>query len=335
MAKKRQRVTLEDVAREAGVSSMTVSRVINNTGRIGSETRARVREVINRLDYRPSRAARALVTSRTYLIGVVVPDITNPYFAEIVQGVEHVAWEHDFSVLLTNTDENPRREEAVLSQLDESTVDGLIVVSSRLPDATLLPLLERHPALVTVNRDVPHQLASMVRNLHGMDHRPVVAIQHLIEGGRQRIGCLALKRSAIQISRERYIALLTAAGLEVSPDWYRLCPPNFEGGLAVMRELLAQCPELDSIVAGNDRVALGVLRAATEAGRRVPADLAIVGGDDTLLASQVTPALSTFNVPKFEIGAMAARLLLRQIGGDSEYHEYLYDETLIVRDSSP
>jgi LacI family transcriptional regulator len=161
MAKKR--VTLNDVAREAGVSAMTVSRVINNTGRISDATRARVRSVIDLLGYRPSRAARTLVTNQTFMIGVVVPDITNPYFAEIVQGIEEVAWEHDYSVLLANTGENPRREEAVLDQLDDSTVDGVIVCSSRLANDVLFPLLEKQQAVVSVNRRVPIPLASVVR----------------------------------------------------------------------------------------------------------------------------------------------------------------------------
>src|SRR5512145_2960524 len=143
MVKRQQRATLEDVAREAGVSTMTVSRVVNNTGRISEETRRHVHDVVMRLNYRPSRAARALVTRQTLMIAVVVPDVTNPYFAEIIKGAEDVAWEHGYGVLLANTNESQAREAAVLNQLEETTADGLIVVSSRLPENILLPLLER------------------------------------------------------------------------------------------------------------------------------------------------------------------------------------------------
>jgi len=330
----RKRVTLEDVAREAGVSPMTVSRVINNTGRISQATRDRVREIIIQLDYRPSRAARTLVTRKTYMIGLVLPDITNPYFAEIVQGVENVAWQRDYSVLLVNTDENTAREQAALSQIEETTVDGIVVCASRLPDDVLLPLIERHQHVVAVNRQVPHHLASVVRSRYAQGHRALRAAELLIEMGRQRIGYIRLARSAIAVEADEFVRAIEARGVPSSPDWCVTCAPNWRAGYEAGRALLSNHPELDALIGGNDLVALGAMRAAIELGRRIPGDLAVVGGDDILMASQVTPALTTFRSPKVEIGTTAAQLLFKRIDGDPNYYEHLYDETLVRRAST-
>jgi LacI family transcriptional regulator len=331
----KKRVTLDDVAREAGVSAMTVSRVINETGRISEATRIRVRLVIERLDYRPSRAARALVTHKTYMIGVIVPDITNPYFAEIVQGIEDVAWEHNYSVLLANTSETPRREEAVLDQLEDSTIDGVIVCSSRLTDEALFPLLEKQQAVVVVNRRVPKHLASVVRSRFELGDRAKRGAEHLIRTGRQRIGYLRLIRSAALPPLEDFTTFIQSMHIAVNPNWYLDCAPTWKAGYEACKQLLARNPELDGIVGGNDLVALGAMRAALEAGYHIPGDIAVVGGDDILLASQVTPSLTTFRSPKYEIGTSAAHMIFEQLGGDTAYREYLFGEDLIVRDSAP
>ncbi|WP_119070389.1 LacI family DNA-binding transcriptional regulator [Aggregatilinea lenta] len=335
MNQRRDRVTLHDVAREAGVSPMTVSRVINNTGRISDATREHVRAVIARLDYRPSRAARTLVTNQTLMIAVITPDITNPYFAEIVKGVEDLAWERGYSVLLANTNENQAREHAVLSQLEDSTVDGIIICSSRLPDDDLYALIEQHQAVVVVNRQVPKHLASVVKGRDALGVRALRAGRYLAETGHKRIGYLRLKRSQWAVEVEQFLDELGSFGLEANPDWCMQCLPTWEAGYAAAQTLLARHPELDAIVGGNDLVALGILRAAVEAGRHVPGDLAIVGGDDILLASLVTPPLTTFHVPKYEIGNRAADLLFKRMTGDLQYREHIYIETLIRRDSAP
>jgi len=313
---------------------MTVSRVGNNTGRISEQTRRHVREVINRMDYRPSRAARTLVTRQTMMIAVVVPDITNPYFAEILQGAEEVAWAHGYSVLLTNTNENPAREEAVLSQLEETTADGLIVCASRLPDDVLLPLIEKRRAGVLINREGQGQSASVVRSRYGFGYRAVRAARYLVGLGRRRIGYILLQRSGVQANLGLFLQTMNELGAETNPGWYRTSLPTWKSGYEAACGLLAEHPELDAVLGGNDLVALGTMRVAMEVGRRIPDDLALIGGDDILMAREVTPALTTFLVPKFELGAAATRLLLDQLGGDTRYQEYLYDEEMIVRAST-
>lgn len=334
MNSKRKRVTLEDVARQAGVSAMTVSRVINHTGRISPATRQHVSEVIDALGYRPSRAARTLVTTKTWMIGVIVPDITNPYFAEIVHGIEDTAWDAGYGVLLANTNESPTREATMLGQIDESAVDGVIAVSSRLANDELEAFLEPHRAVVTINREFP-ALGSCVRPRHGYGYRAYHAALYLARAGHQRIGYISLIRSLINMQVEDLIARVAEAGITIRREWCATCLPTWSAGYETGRHLLAEQPELTAIVAGNDLVALGVMRAAIEAGRRIPDDLALIGGDDILLASQVTPPLTTFSVPKYDIGANAARLLSKRMDGDLTYREYLFDEELIERGSAP
>lgn len=331
----KQRVTLDDVAREAGVSTMTVSRVVNNTGRISDTTRRHVQAIITRLGYRPSRAARALVTRKTALLGVIVPDITNPYFSKIVQGIEDVATEAEYSVLLVNTNETLAREEAALTQLDDSTIDGLILCSSRLSEETLLPLLERQRCVVSVTRRLPEHLASCVLPRHEFGYRAVEAFRYLVQHGHERIGLVYLKRHFITTYEEDFIAHLADVGIMCKEEWTIGCVPTWEAGYAASIELLTAQPHLTAIVAGNDLVALGTMRAAVELGRRIPDDLAVIGGDDILIAQQVTPPLTTFKAPRYEIGAMAARLLFQRMEGDMQYREYIYDEELVERGSAP
>ena len=335
MVKKTKRITLEDVAKEAGVSPMTVSRVMNNTGRISDETREYIRQVVDRMGYRPSRVARSLVTNKTFLIGLVVPDITNTFFSEIVHGVEDVAWEKGYSVLLANTNETPSREAAVLSQLQEAIVDGVIVCSSRLPDDDLIALISQYSAVVTINRPVPRHLASLVRIDPSAEPRWARAAHYLLERGRERIAYLCLQRSQIRGTLDEFLALFTEAGIDVNPDWYVSCIPTWESGYWHTHDLLTAYPEIDGIIGGNDLLALGALRAAKELGRSVPESLAITGADDILLAREIDPPLTTFTMPKRKIGVIAANLLFKRIEGNKEYEEIYYKEGLVIRQSTP
>jgi LacI family transcriptional regulator len=334
MAKRQQRVTLEDVAREAGVSPMTISRVINNKGRFSEATRRHVLEVAERLGYRPNRAARTLVTNKTMMVGFVVPDITNPYFAEIFQGIEDVFWESGYNVLVANTNESTTRERTILAQLDDGTVDGIIACASRLPDEHLLPLLEKFPAVVTITRPVPTHLASAVVSHYTIGERMLMGAKYLSDTGRRNIGCVRLSHSSIYLSDDEFMNEMAAQGTPIPTEWSVSCPPTWKAGYNLGRQLLQTYPELDGIAGGNDLVTLGVMRAALELGRRVPNDLGLIGADDILLASQVTPPLTTFRIDKYEIGSMAARLLLLRMEGDLTYREHLYQTELIVRGST-
>jgi LacI family transcriptional regulator len=161
------------------------------------------------------------------------------------------------------------------------------------------------------------------------------AAEHLIQSGRQRIGYLRLDRSAALTPLEDFMAYIQSESVMVNPDWYLDCAPTWEAGYRTGQQLIMQHPDLDAIIGGNDLVALGAMRAVVEAGYRIPEDIALVGGDDILMASQVTPSLTTFRSPKYKIGTIAARMLFEQKQLDAEHREYLFGEDLIVRESAP
>ncbi len=329
------KITIADVAREAGVSSQTVSRVINNKGEISSETRTSVLAVIERLGYRPSSIARSLATSRTFTIGLSVPDIANPFWPEIARGVEDVAWERGYHVFLCNTTEEPRREEAVLQLLEDKRVDGVIAAGARLPDERLLPLLAKHSAVVLVNRTLPgNGVGAVVVDSHAGAHQ---AVAHLLARGRRRIGFLAGPPTSHNGRRHLsgYLETLEAAGQAIDLSRIQPCPPYLEGGYQAAQALLARHPDLDALYCYNDLTALGALQACSELGRRVPDDIAIVGNDDILLASLVTPALTTLRVSKYDVGARAAGMLFDRINGTADRDEIFMRPDLVIRASAP
>jgi LacI family transcriptional regulator len=335
-----QRVTMSDVAREAGVSLMTVSRVINDKGEVSSATRQRVLDVIERLDYRPSSIARGLVTQRTGTLGLVVPDISNPFFSEVARGAEHEAYAAGYNVFLCNTEEETQRELTALQSLEEKRVDGVVLCSSRLDNGDLRQALARHPAVVLANRrlepiDGDNEVGVVVlADMAGGQ----MATQHLLDSGHRAVGFLAgppASRSGGQ--REiGYRAALDAASLPYNPDWSRHCLPTVQGGRETTHDLLVAQPELTALFCYNDLVAVGALQACADLDHQVPDDLAVVGFDDIPLAALVTPPLTTCRVPRYELGAQAMRLLLDHINGCcGEFSDIVLGPELVIRASAP
>lgn len=328
-------ITIADVAREAQVSTQTVSRVLNGKGEISPATRQRVLEVIARLGYRPNGVARGLVTSRTLTLGLVVPDIANPFFPEIARGVEEVVLQQGYNVFLCNTIEDPEREEAILKLLEDKRVDGVILCGSRLPDERLLPLLQRQRAVVQVNRPALPELAGAVRvdDASGTEQ----ALSHLLQRRRAKIGFLAgppASRSS-QIRTQAFITTLAQAGITPGEGAIYPCPPTVEGGYQAAHALLAAFPDIEALLCYNDLVAIGALQACAERAIDVPDRVAIIGCDDIFLASLVTPALTTLRVSKTGIGICAATMLLDRIAGHNEPPEVVLSPELVVRASAP
>jgi LacI family transcriptional regulator len=329
-----ERITIADVAREAGVSAMTVSRVINDKGDVSPETRQRVLDVVERLGYRPSGIARGLATRRTGTLGLVVPDVSNPFFAGVARGVEEVAYAEGYNVFLCNTEEDPQRELTVLTSLEEKRVDGLVLCSSRLGEEELVSVVARHTGVVLVNRRLEEDgvLSVLIDDENGGR----LATEHLLQAGRRAVGFLAGPVMS-HSGRERaagYRAALDAGGLPYNSAWVPNCFPTVEGGQEAARELL-QSQELTGLFCYNDLVAVGALQTCAELGRRVPADMAVVGYDDIPLAALVTPPLTTCRVPRYDLGAQAVRLLLNQLEGcPGECGEIVLQPELVVRASA-
>ncbi|MEA3334884.1 MAG: LacI family DNA-binding transcriptional regulator [Chloroflexota bacterium] len=362
------RVTIEDVAKAAGVSRQTVSRVLNHKSDVSDETRHRILQIIDQLGYRPSRIARGLATDRTGTFGLVFPDVANPYFAEIVRGAEDVARERDNSVFLCNTDENPQRELTALRSLDAQQVDGILLCSPRLNDDELRSLIPRLPPLVLVNhllrfnrRPVANdrlsgsgQQLSPASTEQATGQKGVMvsavlvddgagsaaAVKHLWARGHRHIGLLA--GPSISHSSQRriqgYSEQLVALADHVDSALIRYCQATAAGGQQAAAVLLTDHPEITALVTYNDLVAAGALRACRTLNRRVPEDVAIVGCDDIYMASLVTPELTTLRVSGRALGQEAMRLLLSDLAagnGTDRSREIWMRPTLVVRESAP
>jgi LacI family transcriptional regulator len=329
------RITMADVAREAGVSLMTVSRALNGKDGISEGTRQRIQQVIDRLGYRRSDIARGLVTKRTGTIGLVVPDNSNPYFSEVARGVEHAAYAQDYNVFLCNTEEDAEREKAVLLSLAEKQVDGLIVCSSRLEKEELGTYLDYFAAQVLVNRRLDNGTASAVRPDDQSGGR--LAVTHLFKTGHRAIGILAGPEPSFSggLRLKGYSEALEATGVPVNPTWVQHCLPMVDASQQAAIDLLTRNPELTALFCFNDLVAVGALKACAELGRAVPEDIAIVGFDDIPLASLVTPALTTIHLPRYELGWLAGETVLRSINGETSGTDTVLPVELVIRASAP
>jgi LacI family transcriptional regulator len=288
------------------------------------------------LGYRPSSIARGLATKRTGTLGLVVPDIANPFFSDLALGAEDKAYAKGYNIFLCNTKENPQREVATLESLAEKRVDGLIVCSSRLADYRLSTALEDHPVVVLVNRRLPDYDTGLVcvDDLTGGR----LATEHLLRTGHRSVGLLAGPSTSYS-GRQRaagYRSALQAAGLPYHAAWVRHCSSDVKSGREVGLALLRDEPTLTALFCYNDLVAVGVLQACAALGRRVPDDVAIVGFDDIFLAALITPALTTCRTPCYSLGVQVMDMLLHRVNGNGkECAEIMVQPELVVRASAP
>jgi DNA-binding LacI/PurR family transcriptional regulator len=315
---------------------MTVSRVINNKDDVSELTRRRVIQVIENLNYRPSSIARGLATQRTGTLGVVVPDIANPFFASLVRSAEEEAYANDYSVFLGNTNEDQHRELTVLQSLEDHQVDGLILCSSRLDDQTLFDILARFPTSVLVFRDKKDENIGAIT----LDDifASQVAVEHLLKSGHSNIGLISGPLISLSsVGRIKgYQHALQSANISINENWIRHCHPVVEVGQKTDFDLLKNNPEITALFCHNDLIAVGALQACVELELRVPDDIAIIGYDDIGLAALVTPTLTTLRVPRTDIGTLAMQMLLKQIDDDSaELQEIFMKPELVIRESAP
>lgn len=317
----KQRMTIRDVAREAGVSHQTVSRVINESSDISPLTRGRVLEAIQKLNYRPSRTARSLAMQRTQTVGLLVPNIANPYFAEIAHGAQQVARAHNYSVFLGNTGWEPQEELQLLYSLASHPVDGIILCSARSSDADLTTFCDYYRPLVLGGRIFEHRNVSLV--LRADDQGMQLIIEHLQQKGHTRIGFLAgpvvepTMSNALMVHEFR--RAMQNAGLSLCESWIAPGPLTMEGGYHTARLLLAHHPEITALCAHNDLMAIGAIKACREVGRKVPTDCAVIGYNDVGLAAMYDPPLTTVHVDSFAVGRQQMQRLLDMINHPDEY----------------
>jgi LacI family transcriptional regulator len=331
---------MADVAREAGVSLMTVSRVVNSKGEISEETRRRVQAVIEKTGYRPSGIARSLAGGQTYTMGLIVPDIANPYFSGIAQGVASVTNAENFSVLLCNCEEDPELEIKMLDVLDEKRVDGVIVAAPRTATEKLIPAIKQHANVVIINRLFDEIAPSLQKSSVLNDDKAsgYMITQHFLQGGHTKIGVLAGPKTSYGSIRrlDGYAQALAENDLDLEPDLIRYCIPTVEGGQIAFAKFISEHPEITALFCFNDLVAIGVIQQCQQLGIRIPDELAVFGCDDIPMASWVTPTLSTSQANFEQMGREATKLLLNHISGCADQCENLVIQPkLIFRDSAP
>jgi LacI family transcriptional regulator len=309
-------VTIDDVARAASVSRQTVSRVLNAKGEISDTTRERVQAVIAELGYRPNLLARSLITRTTHTIGLVVPDISQPFFPEIARGIKEHAHAGGYQMLLAYTAEQPMQEVESLHQLREQRVDGVIVANSRLDPETLAEALDGLGPVVLTNRSLAGPFGSVVWSGYESGARRLA--EHLLERGHTRIGYLDAEPGTTAGAQRFYGYLQALHAAEIAFDEHLLATAaaTHQGGAMAARRLLGLDEPPTAIVAYNDIMAVGALHACHAAGRRVPSDVAVVGFGDAPLAAWLTPALTSVQIPLYQIGREAADLLLAMVRGE-------------------
>jgi LacI family transcriptional regulator, galactose operon repressor len=295
-------VTIKDVARVAGVSASTVTRALATPAMVRPATRDRVRAAASALGYHPNRAAQGLITGRTGNLGLLVPDLGNPFFPSIVKGVQARAHEADYAVFLADTDEDPAAEAGLVRRLSKQ-VDGILLCSPRMAEAELRSLVGDTPLVLVYRRigRVPSVTAEFPDAMRQ-------AVGHLTALGHRRIAYVAGPRTS-WANRER-IRSLRAAAAAAGVDLVEAgnVMPQFEGGVAAADRVRAAA--VTAVIAYNDLVALGLLHRFAARGVAVPGDISVVGFDDIASAAMVHPALTTVALPKEPAGRAGVDLLL-------------------------
>ena len=306
--------TLSDIAKDLKVSVVTVSKVLRNQGRISARTRDRVLKRAKELDYRPNLVARSLVTRRTYTIGLLLPDFTHPFFAEIAKAVAETVRPRGYHVIISYFEEDPALERIEADSLLSRRVDGLILASSQLPGRLELfkQLRIRKLPLVLIDRPIDGVRASFV----GVDNDAVgnLATTHLIQQGCRRIAHLRGPNIGLAAKRlNGYRAALKKHKMKAPANYVVDAGFQDQTGYEAMKQLLKTNPRPDGVFGYNDPVAIGAIKTLLEAGLRVPEDVAVVGAGNVHYSDALAVPLTTIDQKTREIGARAAELLLKQI----------------------
>ena len=327
--------TMKDVARLAGVSTSTVSHVINNNRFVSEGVREKVEQAIRHLNYAPSALARSLKINQTHTIGMLLTTSSNPFYAEVVRGVEESCYQRGYSLILCNTAGDEERMNRSLETLMQKRVDGLLIMctESPLPSADILT---RYPSIPAVMMDwAPFEGRGDIIQDNALLGGEL-ATQHLIDSGYTRIACIAgpQDKTPARMRLEGYRNAMTKSGLAILPGYVVNGDFEFQGGYNGMVELLALETPPEAVFTSNDAMAVGVYHALYQAGMQVPQQMAVMGYDDIELARYLTPPLSTIHQPKDALGELAIDTLLHRLSNpDASQQTLVLTPELVVRGS--
>lgn len=325
--------SIKDVAKAAGVSTATVSRVLSNSAHVRPEVRERVMAAVDKLAYRPNLLARGLRSQQSNTIGLIISDIRNPFFTSISRAVEDTAYEQGFSLILCNTDENPEKEAIYSNLMQDQNVAGVIFSPTRQTAANFTTLKITFPTVI-VDRSIKDADVDMVL-LDNVD-AAYRLVKHLIENGYRHIGALCGETSST--GRERYAGFekaLRAHDLSSVAEHVKFVQPKIEAGYAATLKILDTAQPPDALMTTNSLLAEGALQAIRERNLTIPGDIALVTFDETTWASLVQPPLTLIAQPTNEIGKTATELLLQRIADpDRPTRQVILKGHLLVRGSS-
>ncbi|WP_053349185.1 substrate-binding domain-containing protein [Vibrio alginolyticus] len=328
--------TMKDIAKLAGVSTSTVSHVINKTRFVSEEISERVNNAAKELNYyAPSALARSLKVNRTKTIGMLVTTSTNPFFGEVVKGVERSCYQKGYSLILCNTEGDNERMRQSINTLLQKRVDGLILMCSSL-EGERIDVFERYPDIPVVVMDWGPMLFTSDKIQDNSLRGGYLAAKYLIDCGHTEIGCITgpLIKHQAQMRYEGYKRAMNEAGLEFNANWIIESDFECEGGYQAFKKMAQRGALPSSIFVSNDMMAMGVINAANELDIKVPDDLSIIGYDDIHIAKFMSPSLTTIHQPKYRLGQAAVETLVRKLDDKSNDAQVVQLEpTLVVRNS--
>ncbi len=332
-----KRITIKHVAKEAGVSVTIVSRVLSNYGSFSEESKSNVLKAVEKLDYKPDAIARSLRTKKSKAIGVIVSDIVTFFFTTLVRGIEDVANQVNYSVILCNTDEDPMKEREYLSALHERGIDGLIISPSPGNDSYLKKLTRGGTPIVLVDRKIKGVRVPMV--MVDNESGAYEAISYLISLGHRRIGIITGLRGT-STGEERlagYERALKEHHLSQNPELVKAGDYRREKAKEAAEEFLRMKNSPTALFVSNEPMASGVLLALRENKVKIPEEMSIVGFDDPIWAPLTNPALTTVSQPSYSIGTFACQTLLKEIKGTGRsktpFEDIMLKSKLIIRES--
>lgn len=312
-------VTIYDVAREAGVSMATVSRVVNNNPNVKPQTRKKVFEAIERLGYRPNAVARGLASKKTTTVGVVIPDISNSIFSEVARGIEDIANMYHYNIILCNADKKKDKEIRVINTLLEKQVDGLLFMGGAVTDEHIQAFRTSSvPVVLCATADENRAIPSV-----DIDHEKAAfdAVTLLIQNGHQKIAMISgtLQDPANGYARyQGYKKAMEAAGLSIQDEYVRIGNYRYESGLEATKHFLELDERPTAIFAATDEMAIGAIHTLQDNGLKVPEDVSVASVDNIRMASMVRPQLTTVAQPMYDIGAVAMRLLTKLMNKETK-----------------
>jgi len=326
--------SIKDVAKEAGVSIATVSRVLNDIDVVNEDTKIKVKDAISKLGYRPNIVARSLKTQKTKTLGIIIPDISNQFYPEIVRGAEDVANIYDYNIMLCNTDLDKEKEIEYLKILKEKMSDGILYMSNFLEDDILQLLNElKLPTVLIENKDSTGRIPSV-----SIDNEKASfdGVSYLIEKGNKKIAYIGADKSHNSVSASRYAGYEKALKeKKIIFDASLVCfsGKKAKDGFNGVNKILDKS-NIDAVFCTEDEVAMGVINGLRERGIKVPEQVDVIGFDNIYLSSIFYPKLTTVAQPMYDMGSVGMRMLIKLINNNElEIKNYILDHEIIERDS--